>query len=181
MNIIQYHDGQIQQTSDGKFSAAYLCKRLGGKPYQALAGHGHGYETVDDAKIAIDEANGAQKEFLSRVSAVNYDNVHKMGLNSTWYRPKFWGESDIIRVVHVGKSYILSTDEHDVYLSQSNSDCEFVFHLDANMDIFTQAKRYANWFENAKSKDSNSCHYCGSLAVATGFFGEPVCAECGGK
>lgn len=29
-------------------------------------------------------------------------------------------------------------------------------------------------------KIAHSCHYCGMKATSTGFFGEPVCRECGG-
>jgi len=38
--------------------------------------------------------------------------------------------------------------------------------------------------QNAKhqrqQEQSKSCHYCGSPAIAIGFFDEPVCSQCGG-
>jgi hypothetical protein len=33
----------------------------------------------------------------------------------------------------------------------------------------------------AKSKsERKSCHYCGRPAIGFGFFGDPICRECGG-
>lgn len=33
---------------------------------------------------------------------------------------------------------------------------------------------------NVREEQSTSCHYCGQSACGIGFFGEPVCGNCGG-
>ncbi len=178
-----YHDGIVTKSSDGKFSASYLNHRSG-KPYQALAGQGYGFKTEREAESAIDRANGAQDEYLSRVDAVTYDEIRELAqgrLNVKWYRPTFWGARDeVLRVIYVGSSYILSISNHgsSVYISSSDTDCQFIFT--ATGDIFGQSKAWAQRFEAPVSDTPAHCHYCGQEASGSGFFDESVCSECGG-
>ena len=43
----------------------------------------------------------------------------------------------------------------------------------------SQLPRYAQ-ATTRDTDESDSCHYCGMAATSIGFFGEPVCPECGG-
>ncbi len=36
------------------------------------------------------------------------------------------------------------------------------------------------YWERMEATDRSRCHYCGTKATGTGFFGEPACQECGG-
>jgi hypothetical protein len=175
-----YHDGVIRVNQDGKFSASYLNRRLGGKPYQATAGYG--FETIEDAKAAIDRENGAQEEYLSRVDAVDYESAKALNrVGATWYKPSFGtgGRREILRVVYIGDRYLLSVSESSaVYLSMGNGDCEFAFK--ATGDVHEQARRWAKRFEAPVDEADPVCHYCGMSASGTDFFGSPACEGCGG-
>lgn len=172
---IAYHDGVIRSTSDGKFSAAYMCRRMH-DPYQAAAGY---FETVDDAKAAIDQANGAQSEYLSYVDAVSYEQVRKLSIGARWYKPKFWGPAKnvVLRVVHIAPSFILSTDGSIVYLSMGNADCQRAFVFGTNADIYTQVAAWVKQF-NTPIETPTTCHYCGQPATEFNLFDVLACNEC---
>lgn len=54
-NAISYRNGYIMADSNGTYSASYLNTATD-RPYQALAGLGYGFESVEAARVAIDEA-----------------------------------------------------------------------------------------------------------------------------
>jgi hypothetical protein len=171
---MKYHEGEIKKTKDGTYTASYLCKRSG-KPYQALAGQGRGFESEAKAKAAIDEANGEQQEYLGRFDAMTYKAAHKRGMGTRWPRPSFWGQADeVLTVAHVGRSYLVSRCGGNLYLSMGDADCECI-----GPDTAGAVQAFVKNFESPV-KVANSCHYCGMAATGINFFGEPVCRECGG-
>ena len=113
------------------------------------------------------------------MDAVDYETVREKGVGAKWYRPSFWGPRDeVLTVVYVGERYILSKNSAgNVFLSAGNADCEFAFRSNGNAQA--EARAWARRFE-APIEMPDTCHYCGMPAVSLGFFGEPVCEECGG-
>ena len=45
----------------------------------------------------------------------------------------------------------------------------------------TYHKSLEEMIDGSKQTQGQYCHYCGQRATGTGFFGEPVCSECGGR
>lgn len=172
---MKYHEGKVTEAQDGTYTASYLCKRQGGKPYYALAGQGYGYQSMDEAKSAIDEANGAQAEYLKRFDVMTYNEARKRGVGTHWPRPNFGvGEVEVLTVAYVGRSYIVSRLSGNLYLSMGDADCQAI-----GQDSPGEVQAFVKNFE-APSKPADTCHYCGMPAKATSFFDEPVCNECGG-
>lgn len=168
-----YHQGGTVEQIDA-YSASYLCRR-DTKPYQAITARGF-YDSVEAARAGIDAAEEEQEKHLRKFDALDYVSARRHGVGCRWPRPLFWPSTDdVATVVHVGKNYVLSVaaDPTAVYLSMGNADWQYV----------CQSGEIVEWADRFEQpiKTPDTCHYCGMPAVATvGFFGEPVCRECGG-
>jgi hypothetical protein len=160
---------------NGTYSATYTC-RVNGKPYEALAGQGYDFDTAEQAQQAIDQANREQDAFISAVDALDYEHAITEPVGSTWYRPVFWGDPEIATIVYNNGRYLLSQIDEQVYLSMGSADFEFAFSVHQN--AVAEAASWAKNFETPAA-ELNACHYCGCKATKLGFFGEPVCSQCG--
>ncbi len=178
--VERYRGGEIHQGTlyypDGRtetgITASYLNRRRG-QPYQACTAQSR-YTTVEEARAAIDAAEAEQARTLAKFSALTYEGARRQGIGARWPKPAFWPPYDeVATVVHVGRRYILSAYQGACYLSMDGADWQYACALG-------DVQQFVNWFESP-SATSDSCHYCGQAAVGFGFFGEPVCGECGGR
>ena len=175
--MARYRNGEIVQ-SGGKYRASYECLMGGGRPYQAQAGY---CDTESGAMAAIDEAIARQDAYMARFDAISYEEAFALGWTGVrWPRP--FAPDEVLTVVYKADRYLLSVRERYprcICLSMGAADCSDAFILPEGMEIDRAVRAWVKWFESPV-KQSKSCHYCGAPMRSLGFFGEPVCAECGG-
>ena len=168
-----YHDGHITEHHDG-YTAAYWNISPVGNSF-CLTDIGHRRVSMAEAEAAIDRANAERDRRNARFDAMTYEQARDRGIGARWPRPTFWDDLGILTVVAVRRSYIVSTQDGNLYLSMGNADCQYI-----GQDTPGSVDRFIECFESS-APPANVCHYCGMEAVGFDPFDAPVCRQCGGK
>lgn len=71
----EYRSGHIMTAANGTYSASYLNTATD-RPYQALAGQGYGFESIEAAQAAIDAAIAALESPVMRLSWDGGEHYH---------------------------------------------------------------------------------------------------------